>query len=241
MKRGDVAKLLGARKFIDDPTDKIDPVGVVNGLAYTEVGGDVLKIEASVMDGSGKLELTGTLGDVMKESARIALSYLRAHADDVRRDGEFYKTHDIHIHVPEGAVPKDGPSAGVTMTCALYSILTGKKVRCDTAMTGEVTLTGRVLAIGGLREKVTAAYNAGIKRIIIPQTNVADLEKIDPEVRSEITFIPCTRVEEVLKNAMRDEVPSFKTARIEDEKTERIKVIPTISDGSERRRGRSDT
>ncbi len=241
VKREDVAKLLGARKFIDDPTDKIDPVGVVNGLAYTEVGGDVLKVEASVMDGSGKLELTGTLGDVMKESARIALSYLRAHVDDVKLDGEFYKTHDIHIHVPEGAVPKDGPSAGVTMTCALYSALSGKKVRCDTAMTGEVTLTGRVLAIGGLREKVTAAFNAGIKRIIIPQTNVADLDKIDPEVKSEITFIPCTRVEEVLKNAIRDEVSALKSARKEDEKTERIKVIPTVSDGADRRRGRSDT
>ena len=132
-------------------------------------------------------------------------------------------------------------SAGVTMTCALYSILTGKKVRADTAMTGEVTLTGRVLAIGGLREKVTAAYNAGIKRIIIPQTNVADLEKIDPEVKSEITFIPCTRVEEVLKNAMRDDVPAFRTARKEEDKGERVKVIPAVSDSADRRRGRSDT
>ncbi|MBR6915735.1 MAG: endopeptidase La, partial [Clostridia bacterium] len=206
----------------------------------TEVGGDVLKIEASVMDGSGKLELTGTLGEVMKESARIALSYLRAHSDEVKRDGDFYKTHDIHIHVPEGAVPKDGPSAGVTMTTALYSILTGKRVRCDTAMTGEVTLTGRVLAIGGLREKVTAAYNAGIKRIIIPQTNVADLEKIDPEVRSEITFIPCTRVDEVLKNAIREDLSSHKPVRKDDEKPERIKVIRSVSDGAERRRGLSE-
>ena len=241
VKREDVAKLLGSRKFIDDPADKDDKRGVVNGLAYTEVGGDVLKIEASVMEGSGKLELTGTLGDVMKESARIALSYLRSEKDEVPSDGEYYKTHDIHIHVPEGAVPKDGPSAGVTMTCALYSVLTGKKVRCDTAMTGEVTLTGRVLAIGGLREKVTAAYNAGIKRIIIPETNLGDLEKIDPEVRSEITFIPCSGVDEILKNAIADEISSAKTQRKDEEKPDRINVIPSVSGGTKIRRGLSDT
>ncbi len=194
--------LLGPRKFIDDDMYSESPVGVVNGLAYTEVGGDVLKIEVSVMEGTGKLELTGTLGDVMKESARIAISYIRAHAAELNVDPEFYKKRDIHIHVPEGAVPKDGPSAGVTMVSAITSALSGTPARCDTAMTGEVTLTGRVLPIGGLREKTTAAYTMGIKRVIIPKGNVPDLEKIDPQVRLELMFIPCSHVSEVLKNIL---------------------------------------
>ncbi len=201
----EIRTLLGARKFIDDKKDDSDPVGIVNGLAYTEVGGDVLKVEASIMEGSGKLELTGTLGDVMKESAKLAVSYIRANSDALSVPSDFYKTKDIHIHVPEGAVPKDGPSAGVTMTTALYSALTGKKIRHDTAMTGEITLTGRVLAIGGLREKVTAAYNAGIKRIILPETNIGDIEKLEDEVRTNISFIPCSDIRDVLKNAVCEE------------------------------------
>ncbi len=207
-------EFIGPRKFIDDTVMSFDPVGVVNGLAYTEVGGDVLKVEASVMEGSGKLELTGTLGDVMKESAHIAYSYVRANASRLGIPTDFYKNRDIHIHVPEGAVPKDGPSAGVTMTTAIVSALSGKKVRCDTAMTGEITLTGRVLPIGGLREKTTAAFTAGIKRVIIPQNNVPDLEKIDIEVRSKLEFIPCSYVSEVLdtviiKNDSDDNCASF--------------------------------
>ena len=194
-------ELLGERKYTDDGMYTSDQVGVVNGLAYTEVGGDVLKIEVTVMEGSGKLELTGTLGDVMKESARIALSYVRAHSGELSIPTDFYKTKDIHIHVPEGAVPKDGPSAGVTMVTSIASALSGRTVRCDTAMTGEVTLTGRVLPIGGLREKTTAAYIMGIKRVIIPVGNVPDLEKIDPQVRSELKFIPCSHVSEVLSAA----------------------------------------
>ncbi len=202
--KDNVKEYLGGRKFDDDAYLSGDSVGIVNGLAYTEVGGDVLKIEASVMDGSGKIEMTGTLGDVMKESAKIAFSYVRARSSDLGTPNDFYKTKDIHIHVPEGAVPKDGPSAGVTMLVALTSALSGKKVRSDTAMTGEITLTGRVLPIGGLREKTTAAYTLGIKRVIIPLGNVKDIEELDPIVRSELTFIPCSSVEEVLSASLCD-------------------------------------
>ena len=200
---------LGPRPFNDDDMYTTDTVGVVNGLAYTSVGGDVLKIEVTAMEGSGKIELTGTLGDVMKESARIAISYVRAHADALGIPADFYKTKDIHIHVPEGAVPKDGPSAGVTMVSAIASALSGKAARCDTAMTGEVTLTGRVLPIGGLREKTTAAYIQGIKRVIIPVGNESDLEKIDPQVKESLEFIPCREVSEVLANVLVD-VPSVR-------------------------------
>ncbi len=195
-------EFMGARKYNDDEMYTEDPVGVVNGLAYTEVGGDLLKVEVTVMEGTGKLDLTGTLGDVMKESAHIAYSYVRANAASLGIAGDFYKTRDIHIHVPEGAVPKDGPSAGVTLTTAIASALSGTPVRCDTAMTGEVTLTGRVLPIGGLREKTTAAYTQGIKRVIIPEQNVADLEKLDVQVREELVFIPCRRLDEVLAAAL---------------------------------------
>jgi len=193
---------LGARKITDEDMESENPVGVVNGLAYTEVGGDLLKVEVTVMEGTGKLELTGTLGDVMKESAHIAYSYVRANAAELGISGDFYKTRDIHIHVPEGAVPKDGPSAGVTLTTAIASALSGTPVRCDTAMTGEVTLTGRVLPIGGLREKTTAAYTQGIKRVIIPEKNVPDLEKIDVQVREELIFIPVKSLSEVLSAAL---------------------------------------
>ncbi len=193
---------LGARKFLDEKVSNDNEIGVVNGLAYTAVGGDVLKVETTVMDGTGKLELTGTLGDVMKESAKIAVSYIRAHADELGILSDFYKTKDIHIHVPEGATPKDGPSAGVTMLSSLVSTLSGSYVRSDTAMTGELTLTGRVLPIGGLKEKTTAAWNAGIKRVIIPYDNLPDLNEIDPVVRKELLFIPCRKCDEVLSEIL---------------------------------------
>ncbi len=193
---------LGGRKFIDDGISGKAEVGVTNGLAYTEVGGDLLKVEALPMPGSGKIELTGTLGDVMKESAHIAVSYIRSHAKALGIEEDFYKTKDIHIHVPEGAVPKDGPSAGVTLTTSLVSALSGIPVRGDIAMTGEITLTGRVIPIGGLREKSTAAYTAGIRHILIPQANLKDLEDIDPIVRQEVTFTPVSRVDEVLDIAL---------------------------------------
>jgi len=199
---GNIKGYLGGRKFIDEPVSGTAEIGVTNGLAYTEVGGDLLKVEVLPMDGTGKIELTGTLGDVMKESAHIAVSYIRAHSAELGIASDFYKTKDIHIHVPEGAVPKDGPSAGVTLTCSLVSALSGNPVRGDIAMTGEITLTGRVIPIGGLREKSTAAYTAGIRHILIPKDNVKDLEEIDPIVREEVRFTPVSHLSEVLDIAI---------------------------------------
>jgi len=198
----DIASYLGGRKILPELSAKEDLVGVVNGLAYTEVGGDMLKVEVAVLEGTGKLELTGSLGDVMKESAKAALTYVRSIAAKYGIPADFYKTKDIHIHVPEGAVPKDGPSAGVTMTTALCSALSGIPVRHDVAMTGEVTLTGRVLAIGGLREKTMAAYAAGIKTVLIPADNEVNLEEVDEEVRANIKFITCKHADEVLSHAL---------------------------------------
>jgi ATP-dependent Lon protease len=198
----DIKSYLGVVKYTNEIISAEDEVGVVNGLAYTEAGGDMLKIEAAVLDGSGKLELTGSLGDVMKESAQIAVSYVRSVARNYGIDPDFYKTKDLHIHAPEGAVPKDGPSAGVTMVTALVSALSGRAVRHDIAMTGEVTLRGRVLAIGGLKEKTLAAFNAGIRAVIIPKENERDLDEIDKTVRASLKFIPCSDVSEVLSAAL---------------------------------------
>lgn len=198
----DISGYLGARKLLPDRIYENDEVGVVNGLAYTELGGDMLRIEALVFDGSGKLELTGSLGDVMKESAHIAVSFVRSRARELGIDPDFYKNKDIHIHVPEGAIPKDGPSAGVTLVTAVASALSGIPVRRDLAMTGEVTLRGRVLAIGGLREKTLAAYCAGVKTVLIPADNLSNLEDIDPVVRRELEFIPVKTADEVLDRAL---------------------------------------
>jgi len=195
-------KYLGPAKMIPEKISGEDEIGVVNGLAYTEAGGTLLKVEAASMPGSGKLELTGSLGDVMKESAKAAVTYIRSHSDEWNIDGQFYSNKDIHIHFPEGAVPKDGPSAGVTMVSALVSELSGKPVRNNVAMTGEVTLRGKVLAIGGLKEKTMAAYKAGVKTVLIPSDNVKDLEDIDALVRENLEFIPCKTVADVLKNAI---------------------------------------
>ncbi|MCD7776285.1 MAG: endopeptidase La, partial [Firmicutes bacterium] len=198
----DIKGYLGPRKLIPEHISDSDEVGVVNGMAYTSVGGDLLKIEVLVMEGSGKLELTGSLGDVMKESAELGVSYIRAHADELSVDREFYKNKDIHIHVPEGAVPKDGPSAGVTMLSAMTSALSSRPARRDTAMTGELTLSGRVLPIGGLREKTAAAYAAGVKRILIPRDNEADLEEVDPTVRKNVDFIMISNASEALSEVL---------------------------------------
>ena len=198
----DIEKLLGARKVTPDSLPERDEVGVVNGLAYTAVGGDLLRIEIAVLEGTGKLELTGSLGDVMKESARAAVSYIRSVADELSIDKDFYKNRDIHIHVPEGAVPKDGPSAGITIMTCLASALSGRPVRHDIAMTGEITLRGNVLAIGGLREKTMAAYMKGIKKVIIPEQNVCNLEDIDPEARAGLTFLPVAHARQVLMHAL---------------------------------------
>ena len=197
----DLEDLLGPRRFLPPVLDK-DPVGVVNGLAWTEVGGELLEVEVNVMEGTGKLELTGNLGDVMKESAHAAISCIRSRAAQLGVDPDFYKNRDIHIHFPEGAVPKDGPSAGVAITTAVVSALTGARVRSDVAMTGEVTLRGRVLAIGGLKEKTMAAKRNGIRTVIIPRDNQQDLAEIDPVVRDALRFVPADTVDIVLSEAL---------------------------------------
>lgn len=193
---------LGRRKYTLDLINEKDQVGIVRGLAWTSVGGDTLSVEVNVMPGSGKLELTGNLGDVMKESAMAAVSYIRTRCRELNIYEKFYKTCDIHIHVPEGAVPKDGPSAGITMATAIASALTGRAVRRDVAMTGEVTLRGRVLPIGGLKEKSVAAFRAGIKTVIIPEGNKPDIEDIPAEVREQIKFIPVSDMDKVLSHAL---------------------------------------
>lgn len=193
---------LGVVRYTDNVHSKKPEIGVVNGLAWTEVGGEILEVEANVMPGTGKLELTGNLGNVMQESAKAALSCLRSRCADLGIDGEFYKNRDLHIHFPEGAVPKDGPSAGIAITTAMLSALTGRKVRSDVAMTGEVTLRGRVLAIGGLKEKTMAALRNGIKTVIIPKENEKDLEEIDQTVRKALHFVPVETVDAVFAVAL---------------------------------------
>ena len=202
IKASDVAEYLGARKYLPEKLASKDEVGVVNGLAYTSVGGDMLKIEVAVLDGSGKIEYTGSLGDVMKESAQLAVSFVRSIAKEYGIETDFYKTKDIHIHFPEGAVPKDGPSAGVTIVTALVSALSGIPAKRDVAMTGELSLRGKVLAIGGLKEKTMAAYSAGIKTVLIPADNVKDLDKIDSEARANLQIVSCETVKDVLDNAL---------------------------------------
>ncbi len=199
---GKLETYLGVRKFLPDRLPAFDQVGLVTGLAWTNVGGETLEVEVNVMDGSGKLELTGNLGDVMKESAHAALSYIRANAKLLGVAEDFYKTKDIHVHFPEGAVPKDGPSAGVTVCTAMVSALTGVTVRRDVAMTGEISLRGRVLPIGGLKEKTMAALRHGINTVIIPKDNERDLSEIDPVVRNSLRFITAQTVDTVLEAAL---------------------------------------
>lgn len=202
VKSKNLTDYLGIYKFLEDFRSKENQIGVVNGLAWTSVGGTLLPLEVIVLDGTGKIEVTGSLGDVMKESAKIAVSYTRSVAEKYGIDSKFYKEKDIHIHAPEGAVPKDGPSAGVTMTTALISAISGIPVRADVAMTGEITLHGKVLPIGGLREKSMAAYKSGIKTVLMPKGNVPDLEEIDEAVKSSVRFIPAENLTEVLDTAL---------------------------------------
>jgi ATP-dependent Lon protease len=193
---------LGRQRFFAEAAERIDRPGIVTGLVWTPVGGDIIFIEATAMPGNRGFVLTGQLGDVMKESARAALSYVRAEAERLGIDPRFYETHDIHMHVPAGAVPKDGPSAGIAMTTALASLLTGRLVKENLAMTGEITLRGKVLPVGGIKEKVLAAHRAGIRTVILPKRNVDDLDEIPEEVRRELTVIPVERMEEVLDAAL---------------------------------------
>lgn len=197
-----LVEFLGKPKVIPEKLESDNPIGVVNGLAYTQSGGDLLKVEVAAMEGTGKIELTGSLGDVMKESAKIAHSYVRTIASQYNISTDFYKNTDVHIHFPEGAIPKDGPSAGVTMVTAIVSALGNLPVKRDVAMTGEVTLRGNVLPIGGLKEKTLAAYRAGIKTVILPEDNLRDLDEIDAEARANLNFIPCKTASEVLVHAL---------------------------------------
>ena len=197
-----VERFLGVRKFLPDRLPVNDQIGLVTGLAWTSVGGETLEVEVNVMEGSGKLELTGNLGDVMKESAHAALSYIRANAEKLGVAPDFYKTKDIHVHFPEGAVPKDGPSAGVTVCTAMVSALTNTTVRRDVAMTGEISLRGRVLPIGGLKEKTMAALRHGVSTVIIPKDNERDLEEIDQTVRKSLNFVVASTVDTVLDTAL---------------------------------------
>lgn len=195
-------KFLGKEKYSYQMANAAPEVGIVRGLAWTSVGGDTLQIEVNVMSGKGEIMLTGQLGDVMKESARAGISYIRSVSKKYAIAEDFFEKHDIHVHIPEGAVPKDGPSAGITMATAMLSAVTGKKVRADLAMTGEITLRGRVLPIGGLKEKLLAAKNAGIQTVLIPKENTADVEELSSEITKGLEIIPVETMEEVLKKAL---------------------------------------
>ena len=219
---------LGTRKFLPDRLPACDQVGLVTGLAWTAVGGETLEVEVNVMNGSGKLELTGNLGDVMKESAHAALSYIRANCEKLGIDTDFYKNKDIHVHFPEGAVPKDGPSAGVTVCTAIVSALTGVSVRRDVAMTGEISLRGRVLPIGGLKEKTMAALRHGIRTVIIPKDNERDLADIDQTVRNALNFVIAQNIETVLETALNRKaeiVPTILSDIPEDVKAKNRKPV----------------
>ncbi len=196
-----IEELLGKKKYLPDSLSKKDEIGVVNGLAWTSVGGELLPIEVAIMEGTGKIVLTGSLGDVMQESAKAAITCIRSHAEALGVESDFYKTKDIHIHAPEGAVPKDGPSAGITMATAIYSALSSKPVRHDVAMTGEITLRGKVLPIGGLKEKSMAAYKNGIDTVFIPKQNERDISEFDDAVKEKINFIAVENFTEVIKSA----------------------------------------
>ena len=192
---------LGKEVYQNNVSEKEDMVGVVTGLAYTQYGGDTLQIEVTTYKGKGALQLTGKLGDVMKESAQAAYSWVKSHASELNINEEYFEKLDVHVHVPEGAVPKDGPSAGVTMTTAIASAFTHKKVRHDVGMTGEITLRGRVLPIGGLKEKSIAAHRSGLKTILIPQENVRDLDDVPEEIKKALEIIPVSNLDEVFKLA----------------------------------------
>ena len=204
-----VGEFLGPAKFRDLETEKKNEVGAAVGLAWTEVGGQILATEATIMDGKGKLTTTGKLGDVMQESAQAALSYIRSRAQALGLPRDFYRHLDIHVHVPEGAIPKDGPSAGITIATAIVSALTKIPVRCDVAMTGEITLRGKVLPIGGLKEKLLAAHRHGIFRAVLPKDNEKDLPDIPETVRNQMQLDFVESMDEVLKIALERELPAL--------------------------------
>jgi ATP-dependent Lon protease len=198
----DLREFLGPIKHTSEVAERTEETGVATGLAWTSVGGEILFIEVTRMFGTGKMQLTGQLGDVMKESAHAALSYVRTNAEKYGIPKDFLEKSDIHIHIPAGAMPKDGPSAGITMFTAIVSLLTGVRVRHDVAMTGEISLRGRVLPIGGVKEKTLAAHRAGIKRVLLPERNKADLEEVPKEVRDELEFVLVSKVDDVLESGL---------------------------------------
>ena len=220
IKANDLEAMLGHKKYRPEVILPADEVGIINGLAWTQVGGEIMQMEVAVLPGTGKTVLTGNLGTVMKESAEAAITFVRANAEKYGIDTEFYKTKDIHVHATESAVPKDGPSAGVTITTALISALTGRAVRRDIAMTGEVSIRGRVLAIGGLKEKSMAAYTGGVKRVFIPHDNIPDLDEVDAKVRENVEFVPVKYVTEIIDKALLPLV---------DNEGEKATYIPTES------------
>ena len=217
-------ELLGPVKYKPEELSKVGEVGIANGLAWTSVGGEIMPIEVAIMDGTGKIQLTGSLGDVMKESAQAAVSYIRTRAKALGIPEDFYLKKDIHIHVPEGAVPKDGPSAGITLATALISALSGRKVRGDIAMTGEITLRGKVLPIGGLKEKTMAAYRNGMQTVIIPKGNHSDLAELDDVVKNNLCFVIADMLDDVLSVALEPPVAPL-------EETEKAKLLPETGEG----------
>ena len=198
----EVRQLLGKRRYHYDKVEGVNEIGVTTGMAWTIVGGDTLFIETTVVPGNGKLVLTGQLGEVMQESAKAGISYIRARAKELGINENFYKENDIHIHIPEGATPKDGPSAGVTMCTSVISALTSTPVHKDVSMTGEITLRGKVLPVGGIREKVLAAHRAGIKKILLPKENESDIDEIPENVRKQLTFVLLETVDDALREAL---------------------------------------
>jgi ATP-dependent Lon protease len=216
-----VREFLGPQKFTSEVAERTEEPGVCTGLAWTSVGGEILFIEATRMYGTGKLQLTGQLGEVMKESAQAALSFVRTNSEKYGIPKDFLEKSDIHIHIPAGGMPKDGPSAGVTLFTALVSMLTGIRVRHDVAMTGEITLRGRVLPVGGLKEKILAAHRAGIKRVLIPERNKADLDEVPKEVKDDLEILPVARMDQVLEAALESK-PQPRT----EEKTETATPVP---------------
>jgi ATP-dependent Lon protease len=218
-----VREWLGPRKFSAEARRRTADAGVATGLAYTTVGGDVLFIEATGYPGRGRLKITGQLGEVMQESAQAALSWVRSHTDELGVEKQWFTEHDVHVHVPAGAVPKDGPSAGVTMATAIASLVRGVPVAEDVGMTGEITLTGQVLPIGGVREKVLAAQRAGLKRVILPRENEHDLDDLPAETKEELDFVLVDGIDEVLAHAL---TPSLRTRRTRGASRERQAAAP---------------
>ncbi|RPH51688.1 MAG: endopeptidase La, partial [Desulfobacteraceae bacterium] len=225
-----ISKYLGPRQFRHGQAEEKDQIGLVTGLAWTQAGGDLLCVETLVMPGKGEVTITGKLGDVMKESAQAAVSYVRSRAENLMLDNDFYKKTDLHIHIPEGAIPKDGPSAGISMCTSIASALTRRPVHSDTAMTGEITLRGRVLPIGGLKEKILAAHRGRIKKVIIPSENEKDLKEIPQSVLKEIEIIMVEHMDEVLSHALI--VPQGETLFKKDDIS--LKILPESKDMEQR-------